>query len=430
MNAKEILNTIDTGKLDAVLSRLYGNDESTLSKQRIRCKKAVETYASFYPENTEEVYLFSAPGRTEVGGNHTDHQHGRVLAASVDMDILAVVGKRKDMTVNLEADGYLRIFVDISDQEVREQEKAKTSSLIRGVASRFCQMGEKISGLDIYTVSSVPRGSGLSSSAAFEVLIGTIFDQLFCDGRIGPQEIARIGQYAENVYFGKACGLMDQMVSAIGGFVKIDFRDPRNPSVSRYDVNLEEGGLCLIVTDTKGSHAKLSDEYTRIPTEMHCVAEAMGHTVLSDVTEEEFYNALPKLREDPSLSDRAILRSAHFFADDRRAEEEAQALSKKDFSRFLELINESGDSSAVFLQNLFCCDIPQEQGIPLGLLLSRKVLSGKGACRVHGGGFAGTIQAFVPKDLVEEYIGILEGVFGKGACHLLRIRPEGGIRLL
>ena len=430
MNAKEILNTIDTGKLDAVLSRLYGNDESTLSKQRIRCKKAVETYASFYPENTEEVYLFSAPGRTEVGGNHTDHQHGRVLAASVDMDILAVVGKRKDMTVNLEADGYLRIFVDISDQEVREQEKAKTSSLIRGVASRFCQMGEKISGLDIYTVSSVPRGSGLSSSAAFEVLIGTIFDQLFCDGRIGPQEIARIGQYAENVYFGKACGLMDQMVSAIGGFVKIDFRDPRNPSVSRYDVNLEEGGLCLIVTDTKGSHAKLSDEYTCIPTEMHCVAEAMGHTVLSDVTEEEFYNALPKLREDPSLSDRAILRSAHFFADDRRAEEEAQALSKKDFSRFLELINESGDSSAVFLQNLFCCDIPQEQGIPLGLLLSRKVLSGKGACRVHGGGFAGTIQAFVPKDLVEEYIGILEGVFGKGACHLLRIRPEGGIRLL
>ena len=430
MNAKEILNTIDTGKLDAVLSRLYGNDESTLSKQRIRCKKAVETYASFYPENTEEVYLFSAPGRTEVGGNHTDHQHGRVLAASVDMDILAVVGKRKDMTVNLEADGYLRIFVDISDQEVREQEKAKTSSLIRGVASRFCQMGEKISGLDIYTVSSVPRGSGLSSSAAFEVLIGTIFDQLFCDGRIGPQEIARIGQYAENVYFGKACGLMDQMVSAIGGFVKIDFRDPRNPSVSRYDVNLEEGGLCLIVTDTKGSHAKLSDEYTCIPTEMHCVAEAMGHTVLSDVTEEEFYNALPKLREDPSLSDRAILRSAHFFADDRRAEEEAQALSKKDFSRFLELINESGDSSAVFLQNLFCCDIPQEQGIPLGLLLSRKVLSGKGACRVHGGGFAGTIQAFVPKDLVEEYIGTLEGVFGKGACHLLRIRPEGGIRLL
>ena len=292
------------------------------------------------------------------------------------------------------------------------------------------QLGEKISGLDIYSVSSVPRGRGLSSSAAFEVLMGTIFDQLFCGGRTGPEEIARIGQYAENVYFDKACGLMDQMVSSVGGFVKIDFLDPQNPSISRYDVNLEDGGLCLIVTDTKGSHAKLSDEYTRIPLEMHCVAEALGHTVLRDVGEEVFYKALPKLREDPSVSDRAILRSAHFFADDKRAEEEAEALSKKDFSRFLELVNESGDSSAVFLQNLFCCDIPEEQGIPLGLLLSRKVLSGKGACRVHGGGFAGTIQAFVPKEKVDEYIGTLEGVFGKGACHLLRIRPEGGIRLL
>ena len=430
MNTTEILNMIDTGKLDQVLSRLYGNEGSVLSKQRIRCRNAVETYASFFPTNKDEVFLFSAPGRTEVGGNHTDHQHGRVLAAAVDMDILAVVGKRNDMMVNLQSDGYPMISVDISDLEIKEKEKAKTSALIRGVAARFLQLGEKISGLDIYSVSSVPRGSGLSSSAAFEVLMGTIFDQLFCGGRTGPEEIARIGQYAENVYFDKACGLMDQMVSSVGGFVKIDFLDPQNPSISRYDVNLEDGGLCLIVTDTKGGHAKLSDEYTRIPLEMHCVAEALGHTVLRDVGEEVFYKALPKLREDPSVSDRAILRSAHFFADDKRAEEEAEALSKKDFSRFLELVNESGDSSAVFLQNLFCCDIPEEQGIPLGLLLSRKVLSGKGACRVHGGGFAGTIQAFVPKEKVDEYIGTLEGVFGKGACHLLRIRPEGGIRLL
>ena len=277
--------------------------------------------------------------------------------------------------------------------------------------------------------SDVLSGSGLSSSAAFEVLMGTILDTLFNDGKAGAVEIAKFGQKAENVYFGKACGLMDQMVSSVGGFVKIDFSDTEDPKIRKYECDLEKAGLALIVTDTGGSHADLSGEYSAIPQEMKKVAAFFGKEYLREVDEEDFYRSLPELVKAPDISDRAILRSVHFFSDDKRVEEEAEALEEGDIAGFLKFVNASGRSSETLLQNLYCNAVPEEQKIPLALMLSRRVLGKEGACRVHGGGFAGTIQAFVPKSKVAEYKETLEAVFGEEACHILRIRQAGGIRI-
>ena len=273
-------------------------------------------------------------------------------------------------------------------------------------------------------------GSGLSSSAAFEVLVGKVIDCLFNGGKAGNEEIAKFGQIAENIYFGKACGLMDQMVSAVGGLVQIDFKYPSSPKIDEHQCDLNKLGFFLVITDTKGSHADLSEEYSAIPKEMRSVARFFGKDNLRDVDEKEFSARISRLKRDPEITDRAILRSAHFFADDARVGKEAEALDKEDIKTFLDLVNESGRSSETLLQNLYSPASPKTQDIPLALLLSRKVLGKEGACRVHGGGFAGTIQAFVPKDKVREYTEALEGAFGKGACHILRIRPKGAVQII
>ncbi|MBO4927317.1 MAG: galactokinase [Clostridiales bacterium] len=479
MGIENILTAINEGKSDPVFAKLYGPEQAVLSYQKTRYIEAVEAFYSAFrieknsagefdkgsvcepemiPAAETAVFLFSAPGRTEIGGNHTDHQHGRVLAAAVDLDAIAVASLNNLQQIRILSKGYPLIAVDLSDLSPKAEEQGTTSALVRGVAAQFQKLGTDVLGFDAYVTSDVLTGSGLSSSAAFEVLIGTIIDHLSNEGKAGAVNIAKFGKIAENLYFGKASGLMDQMVSSVGGFVKIDFADPESPVIEKIDRSLDEAGIALIVTDTKGSHADLSGEYTAIPEEMKAVASFFGKSVLREVDEQEFYRRISELRtqagdsdrqtgtdmtrdagrqEDSDktrdtgrLSDRAILRSAHFFDEDRRAAQEAEALEEKDFRRFFDLVNASGESSATLLQNLYCSDAPQTQGIPLALLLSRRVLAGEGACRVHGGGFAGTIQAFVPKEKVSEYIDALESVFGKGACHILRIRPEGGIRIL
>ena len=439
MTAEETLTSINIFKMDSVFAEVYGEDSATITAQRKRYTRAIEAFSAAFSgpatstdssRKALDLSLFSAPGRTEIGGNHTDHQHGRVLAAAVDLDAIGVVARNGENVIHLKSEGYDPVEINLSDLSPKEEEKGTTAALIRGVASGFSEMGAALQGLDIYVTSDVLSGSGLSSSAAFEVLLGTIFDSLFFGGKAGAQKIAKIGQTAENRYFGKACGLMDQMVSAVGGFVKIDFADPDNPNIDTYQCNLEEAGIALIVTDTRGSHASLSGEYTAIPDEMRSVAAYFGKDYLRDVDPEEFYQSLSDLRKADGISDRAILRAAHFFGEDIRAEKEASALERGDLEGFLALVNESGESSATLLQNLYCCETPEEQGIPLALMLSRHVLGKKGACRVHGGGFAGTIQAFVPKEKADEYVRTMEHVFGTGACHILKIRRAGGVQIL
>ena len=435
---------ININEADVVFRQLYGSDPDVIARQKIRYADAIEAFYRIFPsydtrnasdhsdpsgEEDPVLSVYSAPGRTEICGNHTDHQHGRVLAAAIDLDAIAVVAANGIRKIRVQSEGYPPIEVDLSDYAPRKNETGRTGGLIRGVAAQFASRGIDVPGFDAYVTSDVLSGSGLSSSAAFEVLMGTIIDHLGNGGQLGPVEIAKFGQIAENQYFGKASGLMDQMVSAVGGLVEIDFADPENPNIDSHQCDLEAQGLTLIVTDTKGSHSNLSGEYSAIPEEMRSVASFFGKKYLRDVEEEAFYEALPRLRRDPAVGDRAILRSAHFWEDDRRVHQEAEALRSGDLQRFLDLINASGRSSECLLQNLYCTRTPQIQEIPLALMLSRRVLRNEGACRVHGGGFAGTIQAFVPKTMVDEYTQTLEAVFGRGACHILKIRPSGGVKV-
>lgn len=429
MKIDEVLMKINTSDLDAVLAELYG--EPAVSFQTARYEKAVEGFKAAFPESADvDISIFSAPGRTEICGNHTDHQHGRVLAAAVDLDAIAIVSPNDKKVIRLQSEGYPFVEMDLLDLSPKEEEKGTTIALIRGVAACFSGLGVEVGGFNVYVTSSVLSGSGLSSSAAFEVLIGKVIDCMFNGGKAGSEEIAKFGQIAENIYFGKACGLMDQMVSAVGGLVQIDFKYPSSPKIDTHQCNLDKLGFSLVITDTKGSHADLSEEYSAIPKEMRSVARFFGKDNLRDVDEKEFSARISRLKRDPEINDRAILRSAHFFADDARVVKESQALDKEDMKSFLELVNESGRSSETLLQNLFSTTTPKTQDIPLALLLSRNVLGKEGACRIHGGGFAGTIQAFVPKEKVSEYTDTLEGVFGKGSCHILRIRPNGAVQII
>lgn len=427
MNTAEFIDNLINGEYDETLKMLYGSDEKIIAAQKKRYRSAAENFAELYPERSE-ISVFSAPGRTEVGGNHTDHQHGCVLAAAVNLDIIAIVSFHNEGVIRLQSAGYPLDIVDLSTLEPRPEEQGKSASLIRGVVSRFSDMGVSVGGFDAYTTSDVLGGSGLSSSAAFEVLVGTVIDQHYNNGKAGAVEIAKIGQYAENVYFGKKSGLMDQMVSSVGSFVYIDFEDTDNPVIEKLSCKFEDAGYVLCITDTKGSHADLTEDYVSVPAEMNMVAEKFGKKYLRQVSEEEFYKALPQLRE--TCPDRAVLRAAHFFAENRRAGLEAKALSENSFDLFLCLVKESGDSSAKWLQNLYSCRKPSEQGITLGLFASERILDRKGASRVHGGGFAGTIQAFVPADMKETYQNEMNRVFGEDSCHCLRIRPVGGIKIL
>ncbi|GHU89862.1 galactokinase [Clostridia bacterium] len=363
------------------------------------------------------VQIFS-PGRTEIGGNHTDHQHGIVLAAAVNLALTGTAELNGENVIRVHSKGYPPDVIDLADLSVRESERGKSAALIRGVCAWFAEHGYKIGGFNAVTESSVPSGSGLSSSACFEVAIGNILAGLF-ENAVTPVEIALAGQYAESVYFGKPCGLMDQMACSVGGIIQIDFRDPNEPIIEKIDFDFEKAGLALCVTDTGGSHADLTDDYAAIPREMREVANHFGKDFLREVEPQKFYAELPNLK----LSHRAILRSIHFFEENERVPKQTAALKDNRIDDFLKLVNQSGRSSFMYLQNVY--SNPREQGLSLALAISEKILGGRGAFRVHGGGFAGTIQAFVPLDLLEAYTSEMNRIFPK--CLVLSVSKGGRV---
>ncbi len=368
---------------------------------------------------------FSAPGRTEIGGNHTDHQRGRVLAAAVNLDTVAAVRPNGTGTIRILSQGYPMSIVELADLEPNQAEFNTTPALIRGVAARFAQLGCPVAGFDAYCQSTVLPGSGLSSSAAYEVLIGTIINHLFFEGRVSQPQIAMIGQYAENVFFGKPCGLMDQTASAVGGLVTIDFFQKDKPLIESVEFDFSACGHALCIIDTRASHADLTDEYAAITVELKQICAHFGKQVLTEIDEADFYAAIPALRAE--CGDRAVLRAIHFYADNARVPAQVAALERGDFARFLELVNWSGQSSWMYLQNVIPAGRKEHQDVALALALCRHYLQGRGACRVHGGGFAGTVQAFVPFDILEDFRRGMDAVLGDGACHVLSIRPQGGV---
>lgn len=419
MNIAELKERIVSGSFDDRFRALYGND---ITEQRRRYLEAAEGFVSNFGEGGE-IFLLSVPGRSEVGGNHTDHNNGRVLACAVNLDIIAVVSPNGTDTIRIKSKGFDTDVVDIRRKAPVESEKGSSAALIRGVAARLEELGYKLGGFDAYTMSDVLKGSGLSSSAAFEVMTAGIINRLFNGGTIDPVIMAQSGQYAECNYFGKPCGLMDQTACAVGGFIAIDFKDTQKPVIEKLNFNFAETGYAMCIVDTGGNHADLSDDYAAIRSEMTSVARYLGHDSLRECDKERFYESLADIRA--KLGDRAALRTMHFFGDNARVTMEAAALKSGNFQEFLRLVNESGRSSFMYLQNIYSIKNPREQGLSLALSLSEKMLKGCGAWRVHGGGFAGTIQAFVPLEKLDEFSSTMENVFGVGACHKLMVRPIG-----
>ena len=370
---------------------------------------------------------FSAPGRTEIGGNHTDHQRGRVLAGAVNLDTRAAVRCNGTSTIRILSQGYPMSVVDLDVLTPVADEANSTPSLIRGVAARFVQLGCPVQGFDAYCESTVLPGSGLSSSAAFEVLVGTIINCLFFDGRVSQPEIAMIGQYAENVFFGKPCGLMDQTASAVGGMVTIDFAEKDKPNIQPVAFDFAACGHALCIIDSGADHADLTDEYAAVTMEFKALCAHFGKEVLTEVPESDFYAAIPALRE--KCGDRAVMRGIHEYAENKRVVQQVQALRSGDFEAFLALIKESGYSSYMYLQNVIPAGYIQHQDMAVALGLCEHYLQGRGAYRVHGGGFAGTVQAFVPLDLLDTFRAGIDGALGQGACHVLSIRPQGGVEM-
>ena len=426
----QLKQSIAAGQYDEAFRALYGKDDTAVQTQRARYLQAIERFEHYFGEG-RTVRLYSAPGRTEIGGNHTDHNNGVVMAAAVDLDVVSVVSPTGDNIVRLKSHGFDRMErIDLSVLTPQPAEKEHSASLIRGVAAGIVNAGGKVGGFDCYTTSNVLRGSGLSSSAAFEVNMGAIFRGEFNGGdreTFSQVEIAKIGQYAENVFFGKPSGLLDQTASAVGSAITIDFKDPAAPVVDRVAFDLAAHGFALCISDTKGSHADLTDDYAAIRREMESVAAYFGKKVLREVDEDAFYQAIPEIRK--VTGDRAVVRAIHFFNDSRRAGQLCDAVRKDDFDRFLQLIVEGGHSSFEFNQNAYSLLNPQEQGIPLALAISQKVLNGRGAWRLQGGGFAGTIQAFVPLDLLDAYKAAIDGVFGAGSCYVLSVRNYGAVEV-
>lgn len=425
-NTKELMNEILQGNYDKELKEVYV-DESVLEYQRKRYANAISEYAEvFGDEGSVEIY--SAPGRCEVGGNHTDHQHGMVLATSINQDALAVAGLSEDGQIHVLSDGYDMVYIDADDLDVHYEEEGTTAALVRGMASELRARGYEVKGFNAYIVSDVLIGAGLSSSGSFEVLLGTIISGLFNDGEIEPHVIAQAGQYAENVFFGKPCGLMDQTACATGGMIHIDFKDPMNPAVEKVPFDLEAHGYSLCVVDTKASHSDLTDEYSTIPADMKKVSKFYGKEYLRDVDETEFYKQISGLRG--VMGDRTVLRALHFFEEEKRVEGMVQALCDDNFPEFLELVKESGDSSFKYLQNIYSIHDVERQGMSIALAVSDKILRKHGVSRVHGGGFAGTILIFVENDFVEEYKTRMNRVFGKGSCQVLKVRQQGGMKVV
>ena len=370
---------------------------------------------------------FSAPGRTEIGGNHTDHQRGRVLAAAVNLDTRAAVRLNGSNTIRVQSQGYPLCEVDLSQLTPVASEVNTTPALIRGVAAKFSQLGCKVQGFDAYVTSTVLSGSGLSSSAAFEVLIGTIINQMFFDAKVSAPEVAAIGQYAENVFFGKPCGLMDQTASAVGNLVTIDFKEKGNPQIRKVDFDFSACGYALCIIASGADHADLTDEFSAITGELKAVSACFGKEVLTEVEEAEFYAKLPTVRE--KCGDRAVMRAIHVFEDNARVSKQVAALENNDFDTFLKLVTESGQSSYMYLQNVIPTGSTLHQEVAVALALCRHALQGQGAYRVHGGGFAGTVQAFVPLTILDSFRSEIDNALGEGACYVLSIRPQGGVEL-
>ncbi len=421
MNICEVKSAIRNGKFDDNFNLLYGD----VTTARERYYKACESFEMLY-KNSGEIRIFSAPGRTEVGGNHTDHQHGSVLAASVNLDVIAIVSLNSDGKIRIKSDGYPMDTVNAGEFNKTPGEEGKSISLIRGVCNRFEALGCNIGGFNAYTTSNVLKGSGLSSSAAFEVLVGNIINNLF-GGNVSPIEIAKIGQFAERNFFGKPCGLLDQMASSLGGFTYADFRYPTEPITESIDLDIKSYGYTLCVVDTGGNHANLTGDYADITLECRQISTALGVDFLRDANTDRFYSEIASLRKE--CGDRAVLRAFHFFNEQVRVGEQRAALKKGDFEAFLKMVNASGQSSYDYLQNLYSTSAINEQGLSLAIALTKQFLGDKGACRVHGGGFAGTIQCYIPTERLESYKKMIENAFGEGSCRVLNIRPIGGYEI-
>ena len=425
LNLDQIINDINEGRLDDKLLDIYV-DESKLSTQKDRYINALNEYKKLFTEELDGIY--SAPGRSEIGGNHTDHQHGETLAASINDDAIAMVKSTDKNVVNVLSEGYDMITIDLNDIDKKDSEEGTTIALIKGVIKGVKDHGYNIGGFNAYITSNVLSGSGLSSSAAFETLIGTILSGLYNDMKIPAVEIAIIGQYAENYYFGKPCGLLDQTASSVGGLCHMDFINPKEPAVTKVDFDMESYGYSLCITDTKGSHADLTDDYAAVPKEMKEVASFFRKEVLIEVDEADVIKNAAAIRE--KYSDRAFLRVIHFYEENKRVNQEVEALKTGDIDTFLKTVNASGNSSYKYLQNVYTNHDVEHQNVSVALMLSELFLGNNGVARVHGGGFAGTIQAFVKNEAVADYKKKMDIVFGDGACNVLKIRKYGGMKVL
>lgn len=426
MKPQEFINAVKSGEMDEKLRAVYVLD-SEVEKQKPRYISLLEEFIKLFGDD-RDVIITSAPGRTEVCGNHTDHNNGKVMAASINLDAIAVCAKSSDNRIRVKSQGHAMNEVNITKLLPDEAEFGRSTAMVRGVVAKIKDLGFEIGGFDAVTTSDVMGGSGLSSSAAFEVLLGTTVSYLFNDGKISAVDIAKVAQYSENVFFGKPCGLLDQMASSVGTFVSIDFESTEKPVIKKVDYDFSTSGHSLCIVDTGGNHSDLTDDYAAVRAEMESVAAAMGKNVLREISFEDFKKALPEIKD--KVNDRAIIRAFHFYNENIRVEKAVSALENGDFEAFKQIIIDSGHSSYMYNQNVFAPSNPTEQKLSVALCMSEDILKGKGAWRVHGGGFAGTIQAFVPNDILDEYKTAMESVFGEGNCHVLIIRPVGGTRVM
>ncbi len=422
--ASLVIKDIQENKYNEKLGEVYV-DSLLIPHQKERYIEAIDKFISLYGD--KEIEIYSTPGRSEVCGNHTDHQHGEVLAAAINLDVIAIVAPH-DSHIKILSDDYDIEGIVINDLEKRENELETSEGLIRGVCARYLELGYQIGGFEAYMTSDVLQGSGLSSSAAFEVIVGTVLSGLYNDMSIDPVTIAQVGQYSENVYFGKPCGLMDQCACSVGSLIHIDFKDNDHPIVEKVNVDFSEFKHSLCIVDVHASHADLTDDYASIPAEMKEVAKYFGKDFLREVDEKEFYNHLPEVRK--AVNDRAILRTIHLFEENKRVEKAVQSLKDNQFELFKETIKASGESSYKYLQNIYSNHDVNNQAVSIAIALSEEILLDNGVCRVHGGGFAGTIQAFVKDEFVETYKKEIEKYFGEGTCHILKVRKYGGMKVL
>ena len=425
-NIMSVRESLEQGSLDQRIKEIYV-DEQRVPYNRERYIRAIDRFTELFPSE-KEIEIYSAPGRSEVCGNHTDHQNGMVLATSINLDAIAIVAKAEEPVIRLVSGDFPMEEVDVADLSMKEEEQSTTTALIRGVAAGMKERGHKVGGFTAYITSDVLMGAGMSSSAAFESLIGTILSGLYNDMQVSSIEIAQIGQYAENIYFGKPCGLMDQMACSVGGMIFIDFKEKEHPEVRQVHTDFEKAGLSLCIVDTKGSHADLTPDYAAVPAEMNQVAQALGREHLREVPRETFFKELPKLWKE--TSGRAVLRAIHFYEEEERVLRGVKSLEESDYPGFLSVIKASGDSSAKYLQNIYSPKDVDSQNVTVALAVSESVLGENGVCRVHGGGFAGTIQAFVKNEAVAAYKEQIEAIYGDDSCHVLKVRLQGGIRVL